>query len=100
MRAFAVPFCFATATLLLAAAPGRAFAQAGDESTPVYDFGDAGGVVVVDTGSSAASQAQAQTQAQQRGSLTVLQNGAPVGQDNVFWFYGPHPDPEGAWDAT
>ena len=59
-----------------------------DDTTPVYDFGESGGVVVYDSGYT--------QQQQNNGRLTVVQNdyGAADGQ---YWFYGPHPDGAGGW---
>jgi len=96
MRALTVSICLIAG---IAATPAVAFAQADDETTPVYDFGDAGGVVVIDDGSSVALQPQPQAPAR-RGSLTVLQSGVGAGQEGAFWYYGPHPDPYGGWDPT
>ena len=58
-----------------------------DDTTPVYDFGDVGGVVVYDTGAAPA-----------RGRTTVQSDYGAA--DGEYWFYGPHPDGQGAWCAA
>jgi len=87
MRAVLMTFC------LITAGPAAAWAQSDDESTPVYDFSDGGGVVVLDPGAGAPAPPGA------RGQLTVIQNNGGPDQ-GAYWYYGPHPDGAGGWDPT
>ena len=60
-----------------------------DDTTPVYDFGEAGGVVVYDNNSYGYPREQQGQYAQN--------DYAPA--DGQYWFYGAHPDGQGNWCA-
>jgi hypothetical protein len=71
---------------LIAAAAPASMARAQDEMTPVYDFGDAGGVVVYEPSRPAEAAYQGEPQY--------------IPPQDAYWYFGAHPDNAGGWDPT
>jgi hypothetical protein len=91
MRMRPLSICLLSGVIPCLFASGGAFAQQQSDTTPVYDFGEVGGVIVYDN--------TPMGYAQQPGGRGVVQQN-DYDQAGEYWFYGPHPDGQGGWDPT